>query len=76
MNDPAPSVRIWAVFKYPTNMTDKDKKLIAKAEELGYTQWDKAFDMAEQADTEEAREKLRRIAITLHHREEYSAGCL
>lgn len=57
-------------------MTEKDRQLIARAEQLPYTQWYIADDLAEQADTPEARQRLRDIAKYLNHREEYHAGSL
>lgn len=57
-------------------MTDKDKKLIEKARRTHYIDWHLVCDMEEQADTEEAREILHRIACSLYHREEYYVGLL
>ena len=57
-------------------MTDKDKQLIAQAQQLGYTRSDEALALAEKADTEEAREELRRIAVDLHHRYEAATDCI
>ena len=57
-------------------MTDKDKELVDKARELGYTCSDEAEELARQADTEEAREELRRIAVDLHHRYEAATDCI
>ena len=57
-------------------MTDKDKQLIAQARQLGYTRSDEALALAEKADTEEAREELRRIAVDLHHRYEAATDCI
>ena len=42
-------------------MTDKDKKLIEQAKRLHSTQWDVAYLLAEQADTETAREFIKSI---------------
>ena len=57
-------------------MTDKDKKLIEQAKRLHSTQWDVAYLLAEQADTETAREFIRSIASLLFHRDEERAGLL
>ncbi len=57
-------------------MTDKDKELIAKAEKLHYLEWEKAFAMSEEADTEEARMELKQIGIRLECREEALADGL
>ena len=58
------------------HMTDKDKKLIEKALQYGFTGWGEVLDLAEQADTDEARNELHSIAMSLYHREEAAAGCL
>lgn len=57
-------------------MTDKDKQLIRQAKDLSYTDWDKAFDLAKEADTKEAKEVLIKIGRDKHHIEEYHAGLL
>jgi len=57
-------------------MTDKDKELIRKARATYCTQWYMVEAMIEEADTKEAKEELRRIAIHKYHREEALAGCL
>lgn len=55
-------------------LTEKDKELIRKAERLHWADWYEADFLAEKADTEAARERLRRIATTLYHAEEASIG--
>lgn len=57
-------------------MTEKDKKLIEQGEDLSYTEWEKAFDLAEEADSDEAKKRLIRIGRDLNHKEEYYAGSL
>lgn len=58
-------------------MTEKDKKLIEEAYELVRKSSDGWIFIDEnEADTEEARDKLHTIAMVAYHREEYSAGCL
>lgn len=57
-------------------MTEKDKQLIAQAEQLANSDWDIAFALAEQADTEEARHMLKTIGRQLYHREEFFSGLL
>lgn len=52
------------------NMTEKDLQLIEQAEQLSCIFWDTAFELMEQAETDEARKRLRQIGIELHHREE------
>lgn len=57
-------------------MTDKDKELISKAERLNYIDWYRAEDMANEADTDEAKIELHHIAMDLYHLEEYYADIL
>ena len=57
-------------------MTDKDKKLIEKAKKLSAIDWEYAYELAEQAETETAREFIRSIASLLFHRDEERAGLL
>ena len=57
-------------------MTEKDKKLIEEAYELVKRSDGWIFIDENEADTEEARDKLHTIAMVAYHREEYSAGCL
>lgn len=57
-------------------MTENDIQLIEQAERLPWSLWYVAEELAEQADSEEALKRLRRIASTLYHREEYYAGCI
>ncbi len=57
-------------------MTDKDKKLIEKAKKLSAVDWEYAYELAEQAETETAREFIRSIASLLFHRDEERAGLL
>lgn len=55
-------------------MTDNDKKLIEQALCLGPFSFDEAFEMAEKADTPEARKRLEDIGKSLHHRSEAIVG--
>lgn len=55
-------------------MTEYDRKLIRQAEQLPWSLWYVADDYAEQAETHEAREKLRSIASALYRREELYSG--
>lgn len=55
-------------------MTDKDRKLIEEAEKIGFTEWPEILRMSDQADTEEARRKLKQIASFNMHFEEYLIG--
>lgn len=59
-----------------SEMTPKDQNLIVRANRLNCQDWDIAFDLMEQADTDEAKKRLRQIGIHLHHREEAMCGCL
>ncbi|MCI9284354.1 MAG: hypothetical protein HFJ91_00760 [Muribaculaceae bacterium] len=55
-------------------MTEKDKELIEQARRLHYIDWGVALDLADIADTKEAKDILTRIAIHLHHVEEFYSG--
>ena len=55
-------------------MTDKDRELIARARGLRSTDWDIAYDLAEEADTKEAADALRSIGLFLHNLEERLSG--
>lgn len=57
-------------------MTEKDKKLIARARKLSYTQHYEIDRLQDEAESEEAKRILRQIEITLYHQEEFHAGCL
>ena len=57
-------------------MTDKDNKLIEQAKRLHSTQWDVAYLLAEQADTETAREFITSIGSLLSRKCEERAGLL
>lgn len=55
-------------------MTKKDLELIEKANHT--LDFNKLYDYANEAETEEAREKIHDIAIYAYHLEEYNAGLL
>ena len=57
-------------------MTEKDKALIEQAMRIHYTRWYLIEALEEQAETQEARDRLKTIAVCKYHREEASAGCL
>lgn len=57
-------------------MTGKDNELIEKAKRLSAVDWEYAYELAEQAETETAREFIRSIASLLFHRDEDGAGLL
>lgn len=58
------------------SLTECDKKLIEQAEKLHYTEWYKAGDYAEEAESDLAKKILRNIEINLHHQEEFHCGLL
>ena len=57
-------------------MTEKDKALIEQAMGIHYTSWYMIESLEEQAETQEARERLKTIAVHKYHLEEASEGCL
>lgn len=57
-------------------LTEKDRQLIKEAESLVFVDWARAFDLVPQADSEEAKDRLRAIGRRLCHIEEYYAGSL
>lgn len=57
-------------------MTEKDKELIKKAWNTDYIYWSNIDALMEQADTEEAKEKLKSIRSFKYHQEEAFAGTL
>lgn len=57
-------------------MTEKDKQLIALAEEMKHTNWGAIWDLEKEAESEEAVKELERLARWGSLREEYEAGIL
>lgn len=57
-------------------MTENDKKLIVKAESMHYRDWDLIDKLAEQAETQECKDRLLKIASFKYHKEEYHSGLL
>lgn len=57
-------------------MTQRDKDLIERAWSVHFTEWFLIDELIDQAESEEARERLRTIRSFKYHREEFSAGCL
>lgn len=55
-------------------MTDNDIQLIDEARRIHYTAWWQVDDMAAEADTDEARAELHRMAMDLYHQYEYQGG--
>ena len=57
-------------------MTEKDKILVEKASKLAYVDHYMIDNMMKEAETPEAKDKLRDIQRILYHKEEYFAGLL
>lgn len=57
-------------------LTEKDKELIRKAQYIQPMYFYMVDELIEQADTEEAKERLNSIRSTLYHIDEYEAGIL
>lgn len=57
-------------------MTEKDKELIKKAWDINFIEWSHIDAFIEQADSSEAKEKLRSIRSFKYHMEEASCGTL
>ena len=55
-------------------LSTHDLELIAKANKTSFIDWDLVDKMAEQAESEEAKEELKRISRYLYHKEERAAG--
>lgn len=54
-------------------ISQHDRDLIEEAESLGYTEWGYAFKLAEQAESEAAKERITNRAKWLWHTEEFHA---
>lgn len=57
-------------------MSEKDKALIEKARSISYTEWYSIEELIEQAESNEAKERLHSIQSSKYHTEEYYAGIL
>lgn len=57
-------------------MTEKDKELIKKAWEVDYIEIWNIDELIEQADTEEAKARMKSIRSYKYHQEEAFAGTL
>lgn len=57
-------------------MTENDKALIEQAVRVHYTNWYMVEALVEQAETPEAKARLRSIAVDKYHREEAASGCI
>lgn len=54
----------------------KDKELIEKAETMNCNNWHEINDIAKQAESVEAKDKLMNIMRRKYHEEEYTSGLL
>lgn len=57
-------------------MSENDKRLIEQARDIDYIDWYKISGLIEQAESEEAKERLHSIQSSKYHTEEYYAGLL
>ena len=57
-------------------MTDKDRKLIEKTDDMPVAEWTEVLDMMKEADTKETRRQLKQIAMRMMHIDEHSIGNL
>jgi len=57
-------------------MTRKDEELIERAWHTHYQDWGDIFELREQAETEEAKERLHSIACSKYHMDEYHSGII
>lgn len=57
-------------------MSENDKRLIEQARDIDYIDWYKISGLIEQAESEEAKERLHSIHSSKYHTEEYYAGLL
>lgn len=55
-------------------MNENDKKLIDEAWNINYIQWHSIESLIEKADSEDDKEKLRKIMKYKYHIEEYRNG--
>lgn len=58
------------------DMTEKDLRLIEKAEKVYHGDWWMVSGMAKEADTEAAKERLHDIAMRKYHLDEYANDML
>lgn len=57
-------------FLNQTIMHEKDRQLIEQARKLHYSDWDKAIELAELAESEDAKKEIKSIGSRLYHIEE------
>ena len=61
-------------------MTEKDKKLLEKANHIkkqeGCLAWYRISDLEKEAESEEAKQFLHDMSVRMYHLEEYYAGLL
>jgi len=58
------------------NISEADKNLIVKAKNLHCSDWHLCEELASQAESEEAKQEIRRLGKKLYHREEAAGGML
>lgn len=56
-------------------MTENDIRLIAHARSMSYNKVDEVEALIVLADSDEAKEEIRRIAVHLSHVDEFYGGC-
>ena len=61
-------------------MTEKDKKLIEKADFIekreGCIAWYKVSCLEKEAESDDVKQRLHDLAVRMYHKEEYYAGLL
>lgn len=57
-----------------TILSVNDQKLIDKANTIGYTEWYIVSDLMDLAESDEAKESLKRISLKLYRKEEGKNG--
>jgi hypothetical protein len=57
-------------------LTPKDETLLIQAREFSKYDWHKIGELREQAESEEAKERLRRLELFRYHQEEADAGII
>lgn len=68
--------RLLQTLNYKNMMTDKDKELIDRAYGISPMYFYMVDDLIAQADTEDAKERLRAIRSSLYHLDEYESDIL
>ncbi len=55
-------------------MSNYDKQLIEQAEKL--KDWDLILSLSEQTESQEAKRRIKKMAVSLYHKEEFACGIL